>query len=54
VHEQVQRDWAEAQRRAANEEVVARVQARYEVVIQQPATAPPEAGTAATTPKSAP
>jgi peptidyl-prolyl cis-trans isomerase C len=54
VQNQVQRDWADAQRRAANEEVIARIRARYEVVIQQPATAPPEAATAAATPKGAP
>jgi peptidyl-prolyl cis-trans isomerase C len=54
VQNQVQRDWADAQRRAANEEVVARVRARYEVVIQQPATVPPELAKAAATPKAAP
>jgi peptidyl-prolyl cis-trans isomerase C len=54
VQNQVQRDWADAQRRMANEEVFARVRSRYEVVIQEPATAPPELANAAATPKAAP
>jgi peptidyl-prolyl cis-trans isomerase C len=54
VQNQVQRDWADAQRRTANEEVISRIRARYEVVIQQPATVPPEVAKATATPKAAP
>jgi peptidyl-prolyl cis-trans isomerase C len=54
VKDQVQRDWADVQRRMANEEVFARLRARYEVVIQEPATTPPEVAKAAATPKAAP
>jgi parvulin-like peptidyl-prolyl isomerase len=54
VQDQVRRDWADVQRRMANEEVFARVRARYEVVIQEPATSPPEVTSAAATPKAAP
>jgi peptidyl-prolyl cis-trans isomerase C len=49
VQDQVRRDWADAQRRMANEAVFARVRARYEVVIQEPATKPPEVAKAAAT-----
>lgn len=54
VRDQVQRDWADAQRRMANEEVMARLRARYEIVIPEPATALPEVTEAAATPKAAP
>jgi peptidyl-prolyl cis-trans isomerase C len=54
VQDQVRRDLADAQRRMVNEEVFARVRARYEIVIQEPATIPPELANARATPKAAP
>lgn len=49
VQDQVRRDWADAQRRMANEEVLTRVRARYEVVIQEPVAKPSGIAKAAAT-----
>jgi hypothetical protein len=54
VREHVQRDWADAQRRTANEDAVQRLQARYTVVFEPPAAQATHAVTTAPAPGGAP